>query len=410
MNFRSYLQFVFDQIRQHPIRFPLTISGIVVGVASLTLLASLLTVGRAVLRQTNSRASGDDLINITNDWSMMKQHPEELRLSERDVAALRRAPSLKNVTFTAEYARRLRYTFEGKDDKVRCVGLSPQAFEANQLQIARGRAFLESEYDDLSRVAIVGSSLLADHPRPWLGKWLDIEGYKVLIVGVLKRKPTIGPGKEFSWNNRIILPAETFIAFFNPKRTPDGILGRVVPHDMTESLENALSAAQSIVEAILLQPRHFKNFRLRGTGERDSNEKTILLVIQILMISTTILSMIVGGINIMNIMLVTVTERTREIGIRRAIGADKRAILTQFLLEAILIAGTGAFVGLGLALILLKVASIVITRVYYTWPFYVATWSVFLAIGLTLVIGILAGLSPAIKAARLDPVEALRFE
>ena len=405
------LRFVFDQFLQHKVRFMLTISGIVVGVASLAVLASFLTVGQQVLKSTNMRASGDDLLTVSNDWRAMDKYPQEKRLANSDNESLSRSETLSNVDFAPQYGMRdQNYVYDGKDDSAFLVGIDGRGLKANALDVVEGRAFMTDEYDDYSRVAIVGSSLLEKHKKPWVGNQITVEGKSFRIVGVLKEKPTMGPGKRWSWNSRILLPSATYNVLFNPEKKPDSITGRVALQDQLATLQESLSAAQLMVTQVMMLDRERKNFRISGAEDKDSNEKTILLVVKLLMYMTTVFSLLVGGINIMNIMLVTVTERTREIGIRRALGASQGAILTQFLLESVFITLTGALVGLVLALGGLKGLSVLLTKVYYPWPLYIAWWSVALGIALTVAIGIIFGLSPARKAARMDPVEALRFD
>lgn len=405
------LRFVIDQFWTHKVRFSLTVSGIVVGVASLAILASFLTVGSAVLKETNMRATGEDLLTVSNDWRMMDKFPQEKRLSNEDAQRLDTSTTLENVDFAPQYGSRDKnYVYNDKDDSAFLVGLDARGFSANRLEVIEGRGFLANEFTDYSRVAIVGSSLLEDHPKPWVGTTLKLENYNILIVGVLKEKPTMGPGKKWSWNKRLLLPSATYNILFNPERKPESITGRVRLMNQLISIQESLQAAQLMVNQNLMVDREYKTFRIAGAEDKDSNEKTILFVIQLLMYMTTFFSLLVGGINIMNIMLVTVTERTREIGIRRALGASQRNILVQFLLESVFITLSGAVIGLLLALGGLKVLSEVLTNVYYPWPFYIAWWSVGLGICLTVAIGIIFGLSPARKAARMDPVEALRFD
>ncbi len=407
----SYLRFVIDQFLTHKVRFLLTISGIVVGVSSLAVLASFLTVGKGVLRETSTRATGEDLMTINNDWRARRRYPDERLLSKQDERMVEGSKTLENVSFNAQYGPdSMKWVFLGKDGESLVSGLEPEAFPANQLITVTGRRFLSSEYHDFGRVVVLGADVLKGHPRPWIGQWITIRNYKFRIIGLLASKPTMGPGKDWSWNERIILPSTTYNILYNPDRTPDSITGRVGLANELATLEESLRSAQTMVGQILMLDRNHKNFRISGAEERDSNETTILLVIQILMIATTVFSLIVGGINVMNIMLVTVTERTREIGIRRALGATRRDILMQFLLESVLITMTGALVVLVLSLGGLKILSEVLTRIYYPWPFFIAWWSIVLGIALTAGIGIIFGLSPALKASRLDPVEALRYE
>ncbi len=409
--FFNYLRFVLDQFRHHIIRFLLTISGVAVGVGSLVFLASFISVGLDVLVQTSSQAIGDDLMTIRESWHLRREYPNELRLSNQDLKNLELSRTLRKVSFAPQYGPdRRNYTFNGEDGEAFVIGLTAAGFSANRLKIGAGRGFLTDEYEHFSKVAIVGSDLLKAHPRPWVGKYVRVEGSSLLIVGVLERKPVMGPDSRWSWNNRILVPASTYNLLFNIDKAPESIVGRVSKFAPELTLEQSLDAARILAGHILMMVREHRNFRISGAEEGDGNEKTILLVIKVLMIMTTVFSLVVGGINIMNIMLVTVTERTREIGLRRAMGATRRDIVSQFLMESILVTLTGAFLGLLGGFGLIGVLSSVLTRVFYPWPYHVEWWSVFLGLGLSLVIGAVFGIGPAVKAARLDPVEALRYE
>jgi putative ABC transport system permease protein len=136
----------------------------------------------------------------------------------------------------------------------------------------------------------------------------------------------------------------------------------------------------------------------------------ILLIIKILLVGTGLLSLFVGGINIMNIMLVTVTERTREIGIRRAVGANPRSIIWQFLLESATMALAGGLIGTVGGIGLARAMAAILTKVLAPWSFHLEPWSIGLSLAMSVATGIVFGLFPAWRAARLDPVEALRYE
>jgi putative ABC transport system permease protein len=139
-------------------------------------------------------------------------------------------------------------------------------------------------------------------------------------------------------------------------------------------------------------------------------DRLILPIIEMLLLGTGLLSLFVGGINIMNIMLVTVTERTREIGVRRAVGAPPSAILIQFLLEASFIALVGGVIGVLGGVAMTGAASLALARLLGAWKMHVEPWSIALGLSLSLAVGVAFGLVPALRAARLDPVEALRYE
>ena len=242
------------------------------------------------------------------------------------------------------------------------------------------------------------------------GVELSIEGQTWTVVGVLKNKPLLGGAGDgtWMWNRKVMVPQTTFDAVF----VPDHRRGRVfVRLGGLGELAKRMGLMEGVVKGTLMR-RHLgvQNFKVEGEEGDANQERLILAVIKLLLLGTGLLSLFVGGINIMNIMLVTVTERTREIGVRRAIGASPRQVMMQFLLEAALIAITGGLIGVFGGLFLSWALAALLTHALGQWNLHIETWSIVLGLGLSLSTGILFGLFPAWRAARLDPVEALRYE
>jgi putative ABC transport system permease protein len=211
------------------------------------------------------------------------------------------------------------------------------------------------------------------------------------------------------WDRRIVVPSTTFQATLRHSRKVDNLYIRVMP--TVGELATAVERVRGQVKALLLS-RHYgvENFRVdQDEGEKQQSE-IIFMVIRVLMLCTAALSLFVGGINIMNIMLVTVTERTREIGIRRALGATRSNILLQFLLEAALLSGLGGLTGVLFGVGLLFVASHGLTAWLGSWTAYYPTWAIAAGLSSSTLTGLFFGLYPAWRAARMDPVVALRYE
>ncbi len=406
-----HLAAALDLFRTQKVRFLLTVSGIIVGVASLVLMASLLEVGGRTLARASGQATGDDVITVGNDWDAINNNPDAKRIDGDDRKALAQSTLLpENATVTATYGMDMhKATHDGKEFDAITMGIGPEAFDVYQLEVARGRPFVASEYEQARRVVLVGAKVRGGTIEP--GGTVRVEGSPYTVVGVMKEKPEIGPGGPWSWNNRLLFPARTYNLSFDPSERPASIVVKVTPPDSYEGmLKDYVLGVRDIVEAVLMKGRTTKSFDFEGVRDNSGTEALVFTTIHALLYLTTLFSMLVGAINIMNIMLVTVTERTREIGVRRALGATRGDIVGQFLAETIAVTLVGALVGLALALALLGLATLALNQWVTTWPFHVEAWSVVAAVALSSVIGVGFGLYPAWLASRLDPVEALRFE
>lgn len=401
----------FDMFRTQKIRFLLTVSGIVVGVASLVIMASILEVGQNVLRESSAQATDDDVITASNDWRALQNHPDAKRLTHQDQEAIARSTLLPaGSKVTAAYGMSDRKAqYKNKDYTPFTIGIGKDSLEVFKLRVAKGRPFAASEYVDTPRIVIVGADALDGKVEP--GDTLRVEGQPYTVVGVLEKKPEMGPGGPWSWNQRILFPEKTFQLNFDPSRRPSSIVVRVaIPPEIEGLVKDYVLATRTVIDGILMRDRTVKSYELAGVSDDSSTEELVMFTIKALLYLTTVFSMIVGGINIMNIMLVTVVERTREIGLRRAIGATQRDILSQFLSETLAITMVGAAIGLGGALFLLGVGSWAVTKWVTPWPFQLEPWSVALALVFSSAIGLTFGLYPAWRASKLDPVEALRYE
>jgi putative ABC transport system permease protein len=246
--------------------------------------------------------------------------------------------------------------FHGKDKKrVSVVSSAPIALSLYRLEVGQGRFVSDDDMQQRRRVCVVGVNVwreLLDAAPSLEGLTVTVDNVEWSVVGVLKNKPSMGAGSEgpWMWNNKILVPRTTYDATFYNQHQVDHVyvrIGGVGP------LDGRLAAGRAVIESTLLR-HHFgvHNFKIDRWGKDRAQRELIFSVIKILLLGTGLLSLFVGGINIMNIMLVTVTERTREIGVRRAIGANPTSVMLQFLLESALIAFTDDVIdvlgGLGL--------------------------------------------------------------
>lgn len=377
----------------------LTIVGIVIGASAIVLIASLVHGGRTFLVHANQEVSGDDVIEVHPEDPPPKDQAKTTRpLSRADVGALEGA--LPSASIAPESTRDT-FAFRGaKRKRVAIVSASPNTLTLYRLKLARGRA-LERE-DHGRRVCVIGHEVAEELLKEGgLGEHLVIDGRAFVIVGVLADKPMVGStDSTYLWNRKVLVPEATYDAIYAPSHEVSRIYVR--------STQRA--RARTTTTGILLA-RHLQvtNFAL-GKDQSGGTEETVLRVIQVLLVGAGGLALFASGVNVMNVMLVTVSERRREIGLRRAIGATPRDILGRFLLEAAALSTTGGAIGVAIGAALAWAIALLARRGLGHWELAIAPWSIALGLGLAVGVGVAFGVWPAWRASKTSPLEALRAE
>jgi len=410
MNIIELLRGFVRTFARQRIRALLTLLGIVIATGSVVMLTGLLQSAREALMQLSQNVNESDTIRINRAAPPREQREKTTRpLSQRDGDALARLASLAGVEVTPEARLITRAHYKGKQKRVRVMGVDTRARTMYRLQVERGRFIDDDDLQRANRIAVIGhevyTELLKKMPEP-LGEQIRVDKEVWTIVGVLAHKPYSGHGTgTWMWDRRIVVPRTAFDASYSPDHRVQALFLKLAPGRSTASY---IDSASKVAEALLLF-RHFgvKNFKMDDRKGRQQ-EESILTIIQILLVATVLMSLFVGGINIMNIMLVTVTERTREIGIRRAVGASQRAIVAQFLFESSAMAAIGGFIGVVGGILANWLVGLLLASMFGSWNFHVQPWAIGMSMGLAVVTGIVFGLFPALRAARLDPVDALR--
>jgi putative ABC transport system permease protein len=394
-------------IRANKARSVLTTLGIVIGVTSVVLMSTAIA-GIDKSFQSGVSSLGSDNLYI-DKWSWfggdlpwwemrnrrsitLKDYKEFKRLAKLPLAV---APSaFKNMTVKYD---------ENVVDGVLVLGSTSEYINTTNLNFASGRFFTEIESKGGRNVAVIGSNVAKKlFPRgSGLNKTISLKGYKYKVIGVLEEQGS-WLMQNFNPDNQVFIPIESMFKHFKRRRSTITINVRAPNSSMVDEVtEEAITIMRRIRG---LKYDEINDFSINKQDALLKNIDQTVGVIQIAGFFITGLSLFVGAIGIMNIMFVSVKERTKEIGIRKAIGATRKTILGQFLAEAALICLIGGLIGLVLAIL----GSMIISQ--YDFPVSVQAGSVVLAIGISLITGIISGLAPAYTAAKMDPVDALRYE
>lgn len=396
MDILQITQAAFTAILTNKLRSFLTILGIVIGVTSVILLIAMVS-GLQTYITTQIEGLGSNLLFVIPGRIGGARSPggvQANRLVYSDAVTLR-TKLANEAEISAAIQRNATLKFGNKLDK----GTSVFGIEANypriiSIKIESGRFFRESEQQAARRVAVIGqtvkTNLFAEGQA--LGQTIDVAGLKYSVIGILGSRGSIF---GIDQDNAIYVP-------FSTAQRQFGIDRLNTIYISANSAANVKSV-QDKATAILKKRLSEDEFSVQSQEQALSTISQITGVLTLALGGIAAISLVVGGIGIMNIMLVSVTERTREIGLRKAVGARPADIRNQFLVEAITLSGLGGIIGIILGIGL----SAVIGRFFTTT---VPWWSVLLSFGFSALVGIIFGVAPAIRAAKLDPIQALRYE
>jgi len=408
----SAVGLALNTVREHKMRSFLTVLGVIIGTGTIIGVGSIIAgLDGAITNVIRSFGTNTAIIfkfpigftNVTADEVRRKplNYDDGMAIADRCPSVQVVSPYLFPNTFgTGPQINIARY--KGNELYQPQIGGTETSYaDGGQAEMKEGRFFSEIENEHHMPVVVVGE----DVPRALMSgedpidKWIDVNGHKFQIVGVMLRPAASFPGQD---DTRLLLPYFTMHKMF-----PAAKENMLVVVAKPQKLAAAIDEARAVLRIQRRVPPNKPDDFFISTSEQMVEQfHSVTAMVALVMVVLSSIGLLVGGIGVMNIMLVSVTERTREIGIRKAIGARRADIVLQFLTEAVVLTGLGGLIGMTFGWLI----SLVARLVFPSLPTSVPLWAAALGVIVSVAIGLFFGIWPANKAARLDPVVALRYE
>jgi len=399
-----------DALKMHALRSFLAMLGVIIGVASVIVMVSVASgAGEAI--EARIRALGTNVLVIfPGSFTSGGRRAGEgtaLALSENDLAAIR--ASVPTVVGAAGMVSGSAPIVVGNSNWTTSVtGVNADYLDVRDWPLADGRSFTEAELRSGAKVVILGATTARElfGNAPALGEQVRIKNVPFTIIGTLTEKGQSGFGTDQDDTALVPLSTARRRLFGAEQTVPDNLRTIMVEVASAE----AMNDTQEEIENLLRQRRHVRpgtpdDFQVRNMAEFIRARSETQSILSVLLGATAAISLVVGGIGIMNIMLVSVTERTKEIGLRMAVGARRRDILSQFLIEAVTLCVTGGLIGL-----LIGGSAAISMSIWGNWPIALKPGLVVIALLSAGLVGVFFGYYPARRASLMNPIDALRYE
>jgi putative ABC transport system permease protein len=407
MYLNENLSIAWTQLKSSKLRAVLTTLGITIGVGTVIFIVAILEgYGRSIEAELNML--GANVFQVQK-WDFgggehAREHKYRKDLKKEYSEIIRGSCDLVKFAGAEVWLYNVVYSYKNNktDPTFLLAGGEPEFFYNNAEPVESGRILSRSDVNSNARVVVIGQDIVSElfpYEDP-VGKTIKISGTKFKVVGVTEDlgSSTFGESK----NNRAVIPITTFEDLFGSYRSVYITIMAIDAYHIEEAKDQVIGVMRKIRK---VKPGEENDFHLWSNQSLVEGFRNIADKIEIGAIVIGLISLLVGSIGVMNIMLVTVTERTREIGVRKAVGARRATILTQFLNESVVLSLIGGAIGL-----LAGFSFAGLMSVLFDIPFAVPLWAVITALLVTSIVGLFAGLYPAAKAAKLDPIVALRYE
>jgi putative ABC transport system permease protein len=406
MLFGEIIGVALGALRANKLRSVLTMLGIVIGVAAVIAMVALGTGAQSAVKDRIS-ALGTTLLTVNPGQQRgmgVVIQDQQVRLTMKDAKALEERGE-NMLAVQPEMGRSQQVTWQNKNTNVQIVGTTSNYPIVRKFELEFGRMFTPQEDAGMQRVAVIGPAVATNmglsSPEALLDENVRIRGVQFKVIGVFKSKGQTGFG--MNPDEQIVIPINTarFRVIGSDRLRSIGVLA-----ESEEKIPDAMASIQKVLRREhRLMPGRPDDFQMRSQADFLNTLGETTEVFTYLLSGIAAVSLLVGGIGIMNIMLVSVTERTREIGIRKALGATRSAILLQFLIEAVVLCCLGGIVG-----ILVGSGGATIMSNAFQWNTKISPGAIGLAFAFSAAVGLIFGVWPARRAATLDPIIALRYE